>query len=305
MRVFDSSLSFYRKTFKRVYPLHVAVHWLATHSLIPWLEKRRHFETMPDDPFWLRLEMLARWYEADTVRQVERLVQPGMTVLDIGAHVGYYARLCSRLVGQAGRVVAFEPHPRVFAVLSRNVERLSNVAPVQTAAAETEGVAELFDYLIMSASSSLHYDASMLAQQKSLLGEGDVAPRIAGGFPVQKYTIRTAPVDVCLAEQGIERVDVVKMDIEGAEIHALRGMKATIARSPGLALVMEYNPPALRAFGFEPEEALAEVLALGFERMEVIKAGGGLADLTHDQAALAAQTAHLDKELGAANLLFR
>ncbi|NDJ79319.1 MAG: FkbM family methyltransferase [Chloroflexi bacterium] len=303
-RAFDISLAFYRKTIKRFRPLHVAVHGVMTAGVIPLLERGQRFRTMPDDPFWFRLELLTNRHERATTTQLDRLVQPGMTVLDIGAHVGYYARRWSKLVGPEGRVVAFEPHPRTFAVLEHNLGHLANVTLLPLAVAEEEGTAELYDYLMMSASGSLHYDEAMLALQKAQVSGGDIAPRITTDFPIRTYSVRTTPVDTCLADLGIARVDVVKMDIEGAEMSALRGMRKTIANSPGMVMVMEYNPQALQSFGFEPQQALAEVLGMGFERVRAIAEDGTLTDLTGDDAALHRLTAQLMANMGVTNLLF-
>jgi len=307
MSLFDHSLNLYRKSLKRLRPAHLGVHRLMTHVVMPLLEKRKGFRTMPDDPFWFRLELLTNRHEAETVRQIDQLVQPGMTVLDVGAHVGYYARRCARLVGENGRVIAFEPHPRTFAVLSHNVKRCGNVIPLQVALAESEGTAELHDYLIMSASGSLHYDQAMIELQRSQLTTSDVAPRIAHNFPVQTFIVRTVPADACLLKLGVERVDVVKMDIEGAEISALRGMRQTLANSPGMALIMEYNPQALKAFGLQPELAVAEVLDLGFEQVQLIEGDGRLKELTRDEATIGRLTAQLmvDNQMDVVNLLFK
>jgi len=307
MRVFDSSLTLYRKTLKRVRPLHVAAHVVMSRAVIPLLERSQRFDTMPDDPFWFRLDLLTGRHEAETTQQIERLVKPGMTVLDIGAHVGYYSRRSARLVGDSGRVFAFEPHPRTFETLARNLRPYANVTPVQAAVAEREGTAELYDYLMMSASGSLNYDESMRDLQKAQLAAGDVAPRIATDFPMQTYTVRTLALDEYLANEGVERVDVVKMDIEGAEIGALRGMRQTIANSPGIALIMEYNPAALKSFDHDPQQALAEVLAMGFDSLQVIETDGSLRDLNSDGAAgdqtIGQMTTHLMEHMGVVNLL--
>jgi len=93
------------------------------------------------------------------------------------------------------------------------------------------------------------------------------------------------------------------MDIEGAELAALRGMRRTIAASPGLALVMEYNPGALQAFGHEPAAALNEALALGFGRVQAIEADGALTDWG-DTALVERETARLLAGMGVVNLLF-
>lgn len=303
MQTFDASLNLYRKTVKRFRPAHVAVHRLMSSFVIPIMQHRQGFHTMPDDPLWFRVELLTGQHETETVSQVERLAQPGMTVLDIGAHVGYYARRLAHLVGDTGKVYAFEPHPRTFATLQRNVHHLGNVMPVQLALAETVGTAELYDYLMMSASGSLHYDESMRDFQRAQVTDTDIAPRIEEDFPVETFTVETKPVDVFLAEQGVDKVDLVKMDIEGAEIGALRGMTRTIERSPQLRVIMEYNPHALHAFGFDPQTTLDELQRLGFSRICIIQPTGQLDDISTQSAALEMLTTQLMSNMGVVNLL--
>jgi len=304
MRVIDSSLTLYRKTVKRFKPAHVAMHRIMAYVVIPFLETTKGFKTIDDDPFWFRLELLLNRHEVETTQQVQHLVKPGMVVLDIGAHVGYYARMFSALTGSSGRVVAFEPHPRTHQFLKQNVDSLSNVSTLQVAVAEQEGTAELYDYLMMSASGSLHYDETLADLQRAQIGEFDVAPRHDGKFEMQKYSVKTIPIDKCLMEMGIQQVDFVKMDIEGAEMGALRSMKQTIANSPNLALIMEYNPQALKAFDYEPIQALTEVLNMGFTKMQAINPDGSLTDWTQDTSTIQSQTTAMLNNMGVINLLF-
>ncbi|MDE2775964.1 MAG: FkbM family methyltransferase [Chloroflexota bacterium] len=304
MRALDASLKLYRKTLKRIQPAHVAMHRLMGGLILPGLERALDFKTIADDPFWFRLELLTGQHESETRRALERLAAPGMIALDIGAHVGYHSRLLARQVGAAGRVIALEPHPRTFKALRHNTRDLPNATALQLAASEAEGSAELHDYLMMSASGSLHYDETLARQQRARMGAGDVAPRRDGRFEPQRYRVRTVAIDDCLTELGIARVDIVKMDIEGAELAALRGMRRTIAASPGLALVMEYNPSALGAFGHEPAAALDEARALGFGRVEAIAPDGSLIDWG-DAALVQRETARLLAGMGVVNLLLR
>ena len=304
MRLFDSSLSLYRKTVKRVRPAHIAMHRLMGHVLMPALERWTDFKTIPEDPFWFRLELLTGQHETETAQLLRQLVKPGMIALDIGAHVGYYTRQLSRLTGAGGQVIAFEPHPRTHLALRHNTRALNNVTPLQVAVAETAGSAELYDYLMMSASGSLHYDESLAHLQRAQMGEGDVAPRGQEGFEMQRFRVETVSIDACLADLGIKRVDVVKMDIEGAELGALRGMRGTILASTGMKLVMEYNPGALKAFGHDPQAALDEVLDMGFSRVEAIEADGSLRDW-RDADLVAQETARMLGDMGVVNLLFR
>ena len=68
------------------------------------------------------IDMIYGTYESDTVQVFRELVQPGMTVVDVGAHVGFYTLLAARLVGTNGRVYAFEPNPEVYNILVRNIQ---------------------------------------------------------------------------------------------------------------------------------------------------------------------------------------
>ena len=157
----------------------------------------------------------------------------------------------------------------------------------------------------MSASGSLHYDESLADLQRAQMSEQDVAPRGHAEFEMQKFRVATVSIDGCLRELGIERVDFVKMDIEGAELGALRGMRRTIAASPGLQLVMEYNPGALQAFGHDPQAALREILGMGFRRVQAIEADGSLRDWSDDAALVDRETARMLGSMGVVNLLFR
>jgi len=304
MGFLDFGVSVYRKTLKRFRPAHLFMHRIMTSVVIPYLEQRNNFTTLPDDPFWFRLELLTQSHETETTEQIKNAVKSGMTVLDIGAHVGYYTRITADIVGDSGRIVAFEPHPRNHSVLEKNTKHLSNVTRLQVALAAEEGTAQLHDYLMMSASGSLHYDESLRDVQQSQQTDQDFAPR-GKDFEPRVYDVRTAPVDALLNELGIDRVDVIKMDIEGAEMGALRGMTRTIQNSPQLTLIMEYNPMGLQAFDNDPEQSLQDILAMGFDRMDVIQEDGTLVDYTNKQDHIHQLTNDLKAHMGVVNLLFR
>jgi FkbM family methyltransferase len=302
--VFHTGITLYRMTVKRIRPLHRAMHWMMAHVIIPFMEKRRDFRTLPDDPFWFRLELLTYRHEAETVANIRQALFEGATMLDIGGHVGYYTLIGAQGVGKEGRIIAFEPHPRNHATLVHNARNHPNVTIKNVALAEEEGTAQLHDYLMMSASGSLHYDESLREVQQAQMTEQDFAPR-GRDFEPRIYEVRTAPVDDILAELGVQNVDVVKMDIEGAEMGALRGMRATIERSPRMTLIMEYNPLGLQAFDNDPQASLREVLAMGFQQMYVIEADGTLTDYTDDSTGIAQLTQTLTQNMGVVNLLFK
>jgi len=302
--VLEPTLKLYRKTLKRIPSAHRAVHWLLSHSLIPALEGVRSFQTMADDPFWFRLELLTQAHEKETRQVARRLLRPGMVALDVGAHVGYYARLFSQAVGAQGRVLACEPHPRNFQALQHNLRACPNVEALPLAVGEARGSAQLHDYLMMSASGSLNYDERLVQTQQAGVHVGDLAPRLKG-FQPQVYTVPVVPLDELLEERSLQQVDFIKMDIEGAELGALRGLRRTLVRSPQVALIMEYNPLGLQAFGTDPLAALDEIAGLGLRRWQIIEAGGVLRPLAPNSPDLARLTQDLIAQMGVVNLLLQ
>lgn len=132
---------------------------------------------------------------------------PGEIVLDVGAGVGEEARWFSRRVGPTGRVVAIEAHPRTFRCLEAMVAAngLVNVVPVHLAASDAEGELAIED-------------------GAESLGNSVVAG--AGAIRVPATTL-----DAVAAARGLDRVDLLKLNIEGAEVAALRGAAGLLART--------------------------------------------------------------------------
>lgn len=303
-RAFEIAVRFYRQTIKRIYPVHVGVHWVVSHTIIPLLESIKRFKTVPDDPFWFRLELLLNQHESETVAHIKSRLQPGMVVLDIGAHIGYYSRIFGNLVGRSGRVLAFEPHPRTFITLRRNTRRQMHVELHQVAVSDVREETQLFDYLLMSASGSLHYDEALANLQREQTSDYAVAPRMRDTFTPQTYTVQAVVLDNYLAALGIDSVDFIKMDIEGAELTALTGMRDIIRQSPHLQLIMEFNPKALTAFGHDPQSVIQQVLDMGFHSVEAIMPDGKLQPLAARPETVDALVASLESTLGVVNLLF-
>jgi FkbM family methyltransferase len=184
-----------------------------------------------------------RWEETES-RLFSSLVKEGMTVVDIGANVGYYTLLAARLTGPGGKVYAFEPNPQNFALLSRNVEAngYQNVVLIPKAVSETSGTAAL---CIDRASSGGH---SLSAFR-------------GGADTVQVGTISLD--DYFAGERTV--IDVLKMDAEGAEMAIFAGMRRLLARNPDLAMLTEFFPRAIRGLGHRPEEYIRQLAASGFQ----------------------------------------
>lgn len=161
-------------------------------------------------------------WEPEVVRAAREHVAPGMTVLDIGAQSGFYSLLFSRLVGSKGQVVAFEPLPANFRLLEENLllNGIRNVTVRREAVAEFSGEMN-FEFP--------HHVASLVA--------GPVLEDDNQGV----MRVKGVSLDDCFLDSG-RPVNVIKMDIEGAEFQALRGARRLIdAWHPCMIVELHYT----------------------------------------------------------------
>jgi FkbM family methyltransferase len=156
-------------------------------------------------------------YEADKQRLFASLVQVGDVVYDVGANAGYYTLLASRLCGAAGRVIAMEPLPRNLDFLQQHLRlnRSSNVTVLDVALAEAPG--------------SARFRASVGSAEGSLAADGDIEVRV---------TTIDAIVQDCIAPPP----RLIKMDIEGGELAALRGAREVLRKHRPVLLLATHGP---------------------------------------------------------------
>ncbi|MDP2948069.1 MAG: FkbM family methyltransferase [Chloroflexota bacterium] len=181
-------------------------------------------------------------------------IASGMGVVDIGANMGYYTLLAAKQVGQSGMVYAFEPKPRNFALLLRNIEEngFTNIEPVQQAVSSRSGPLPL---LIGQGGSGTH----------SLFSNRETSEQ---SIPVQATTL-----DDFFEQRLWPRIDVIIMDIQGAEMEALEGMTRLLQKLDSLTLIVEFAPFALEAASVTPMAFLERLQQLGFN-VEVILDSG-------------------------------
>lgn len=188
--------------------------------------------------WWLRqkLEHLLDLYELETTRFFKRHVKRGMVVVDIGANVGYYTRLFSRLVGKNGRVYAFEPDTEAFAYLKANTAHLPNVKIFPAAVSARDGEAQF-------------YHVPRATQSHSLVP--------IEGAEVQ--IVRTVTLDSVISE----KIDFIKIDVEGAEKEVFDGMSRHLEQNP--FVVFEYTSGESDSFvsNFFTEDTLHSISRKG------------------------------------------
>jgi FkbM family methyltransferase len=187
-------------------------------------------------------------YEPLTADCLVQHLKGGSVFVDVGANHGYFTSLAAALVGAAGRVVAFEPNPVVFDQLRTHV-RLngfeSRVTAIEAALADVPSDDGRLFVSVLEGNSGL----SSLAPTPSQLDRGY--------FSAHAIPIRIDTFDRWFRASGIERVDLVKIDVEGAEDRIASGMAETLSSDRIGAIVCEtvWESPAHRAFchaGFVP-----------------------------------------------------
>lgn len=221
--------------------------YLGDHTAVTFLRNgQRIFVDTRSWDVGVHLLTLGEWEQTD-MALFGKLLAPGDTVLDIGANHGVYALHAALAVGPRGQVHAFEPNPRLalLAEMSLNINGFSERAQIhRVGISDTSRKANLFFSHMFSGSAAILQAATSADQQAT--------------------ECQLEPLDKLFPDTAF-RVDTIKMDIEGHEGFALRGMRQVLARSPNVKIMMEYAPAWLVRAGFPPEALFSLIEELGFK----------------------------------------
>ena len=218
-----------------------------------WLDRRHVIELsqigFPTVGEPLRIEVVPREmmnramflygaFEISETRLVQALLGPGMTFVDIGANIGYYTLVAARIVGETGVVHCFEPNPPMRLRLEENIHRngLRNVVVHPEAVAQFTGEVKFF--------------------ASTWSANDGISSLLPGSGREEVQRVPSVSLDEFLAGLGKKHVDLVKMDIEGAELLAIEGGRHALgqADAPGLIFEADDLAPvgdALRALGYK------------------------------------------------------
>lgn len=207
------------------------------HELLP--KGGRVWSRIPAGPargFWLRVEpYLEDRYvtgcpEPGVQEEILRHLRPGGCFYDVGAHIGFYSLLAARLVGEEGRVVAFEPDPTNVAVLQENLTRnnLSEVEVIPAAVWNHSG------HVTFQRSAAESPEVS--SRRGGVVGSNREAPG-SGRIEVEAVSLDEFARDHRLPT-------MIKIDVEGAEVQALQGARNLIAQTRPILLVEVHHQPA-------------------------------------------------------------
>jgi FkbM family methyltransferase len=186
-------------------------------------------------------------YESDVDWMCRRLLKPADVFIDIGASYGYHALTSARIVGPQGRVYAFEPQPTLLAALLENL-RINDLANVK---------AEGFALNDRPEELRLHRFAG--------LGMGHTSVALLEHRPSETLCCAATTMDSYVAREGIKRVALVKLDVEGSELKILRGSLGLLGELAPPMWIIEVNITSASACGYHPRDLLSLLAGFGYK----------------------------------------
>jgi FkbM family methyltransferase len=178
--------------------------------------------------------------DAFEIQLMKNLIKKGDHVLDIGANIGFYSGIMSNLVGENGKVHCFEPDELNFKYLSKSINGKKNVELIKKAVAENDGHIEIYTSDVINVEHTIykpvHFDSSYSVEKTSI-----------DNYVQQKFP-----------------VSFIKMDIQGAELKALEGMKQTLLTNNDAVLMTEVHPYFLLNSDTTPNQMIEFIQSLEF-----------------------------------------
>ena len=183
--------------------------------------------------------------ELDT-KIIREEIHEGDIVIDVGANIGYYTLIFAQLVGSSGKVFAFEPEPKNFEILKKNIKinNYQNLVAEQKIVSDKSGIVKLF-----------------------IAEHGIVGHRINQEKSSQKFIeVESIILDNYIKKLNLDnKINFIKIDVEGSEPKVLEGTKEIIQKSNQLKIFTEFNREAVKEYGIEPKEMIDLFYRNGFK----------------------------------------
>ncbi len=185
------------------------------------------------------------YYEKPLADMIKKILQPGNVFLDIGANIGYFSLLAANSE-PTSKIISFEPVKNLFQKLEENVSLndLKNITTLNVAIGEINGEKELF----ISAADNL--GMSSFQQPENYSGK--------------KENVKIISIDSWFRTARLSKVDLIKLDVEGSELAALKGMQGVLQNFKPL-VIAEINPETLGLFTLTPADIFDYLNKLDFD----------------------------------------
>jgi FkbM family methyltransferase len=189
-------------------------------------------------------------WDPDTWTSIAGHLPAGGTFVDVGAHMGHCSLMASTVVGPRGRIIAIEANPETVALLRRNI--FASAAEVEVLPEPCSESESLVDLWVASHSNS--GSSSISKTNASLAGNAQTSYRVAS---------RT--LDSVLSDLGVNEVDVLKIDVEGAEMGVLQGARKTLSGCRPI-LMIELDDQLLATMGASSDEVRRFLASFGYRQ---------------------------------------
>ena len=219
------------------------------------------FDKDPSMRRTFRAYAINRVHEESTTALFQKILKEGDVVVDLGANIGYFTLLAAKLVGKKGKVYAFEPEPRNYQYLTRNIQlnRYDNVVASQKAVADKPGTVKLFICPYDTGHHTIQKYGGIQAYRPDFVDEKK-----------EFVEVEQVRLDDFLRGKTSE-INVIKMDVEGAEMLALAGMEQLIRENKNLIMLVEFFPLLIKEMGQSPEEFIRRLLEDFHFKMYVVE----------------------------------
>lgn len=175
---------------------------------------------IPNDKGISERLLLFNVHEPLVTKLLIRVLKEGMTCLEVGGNLGYYAVLESKIVGDKGKVIAIEPSPRNFSYLKHNLEQ------------QNRSNYEVYNFACGDQEGEVKFLVSDKSNRCMVIENGEEIP---SDLEVIKIPIKK--LDIFLKEKGIEKIDFIRMDVEGYEMNILEGAMKLLTKFKPIMLV--------------------------------------------------------------------
>jgi len=186
----------------------------------------------------------------------KKMIKENMRVVDIGANIGYYTLIAARLVGKKGVVYAFEPVPSNYKLLCKNIKEnnYTNIIPISKAVSNKRGKSKLWlDKIDLAIPSFSKDNVLFFSQEKALEKNNFVEAEVTTLDRFFKNVV------------GNNKIDLIKIDTQGAEGHIIDGAEEILKNNNNLKIFMEFWPDGIKKIGSDPLKLLYRLQEYGFK----------------------------------------
>ena len=211
-------------------------------------------EHMQSRIFWVE------YYSSDIVTLLNRILRPGMVIIDIGVNIGEITLVAAKRTGPTGQVIAFEPVEKIAQVLEENVRRneLDWVKVIRAGVSASEGRADIYFSCGQGDSDDEHHGLSRIYPSSSKT--------------LALQSIRLTTLDRFISATPVDHLDLIKIDIEGAELPCLQGAKHTIVRYKPM-LIVEIQAVTASVAGYAQTDILNYLAQFGYSFFKIERSG--------------------------------